>query len=230
MNKLRLLLVGVLLAALVAAFWLDAGRLLDLHYVQARFAALAALVEAHPFISAAVFFCTYAGLAALSIPGAALICTLAGGALFGLLWGSVLVSFASAVGATLGFLLARFMLRDFVEGAFPFAVEKVNAGIAADGAYYLFGLRLVAVFPYFIVNLVMGLTRLPVRSFYWVSQLGMLPGTIIFVNAGTRLVEIDSARDILAPDVAGALALLGIFPLLAKKLSGAVMRWHRKHP
>ena len=151
----------------------------------------------------------------------------AGGALFGVFWGSVLVSFASSLGAVLACLLSRFLLREFVERKFPFAVERVNAGIRSDGAYYLFGLRLVPVFPFFVINLVMGLTRLPLQTFYWVSQASMLPGTLIYVNAGTQLAAIRSARDIVSPGLALSLALLGLFPWLAKRITNAIMAWHR---
>ncbi len=228
MNRLRLLLLIVIMAVAAAALWLDAGGFLSLGYLQARFAGLEALVSANFLTSSLVFFLLYTSLAALSLPGTALLCTLAGGALFGVAWGSVLVSFASSIGATLACLLSRFLLREFVERRFSYAVDKVNEGIGADGAYYLFGLRLVPIFPFFIINMVMGLTRLPLLTFYWVSQLGMLPGTVIFVNAGTQLAQIESARDILAPGVAGSLALLGVFPLVAKKSANAVLAWHRR--
>lgn len=229
MNRIRLLLLFLILCLAAAALWLDAGRFLNLQVLQARFADLENLVNANYLTASAVFFLLYAGLASLSVPGAALVFTLAGGALFGVAWGSVLVSFASSIGATFGCLLSRFLLREFVESRFPYAFEKINEGIRNDGGYYLVGLRLVPIFPFFMINLVMGLTQLPLRTFYWVSQLGMLPGTVIFVNAGTQLAKIQNAGDILSPQVAGSLALLGVFPLVAKKVSDAVLAWHRKH-
>ena len=229
MNRIRLLILILIVAAAIAAFAFDAGRFLSLDYLQARYAAFEALVHSNLPLSSVVFFVGYAVLASLSVPGAALVFTLAGGALFGLLWGTVLVSFASTIGATFACMLSRFLLQALIEKRFPYAVDKVNEGIRADGAYYLFALRLVPIFPFFIINLVLGLTRLPLRTFYWVSQLGMLPGTVIFVNAGTELAGIRSARDILAPDVALSLALLGVFPFIAKRVSAVVLAWHRRH-
>jgi uncharacterized membrane protein YdjX (TVP38/TMEM64 family) len=229
MNRIRLLLVILLLAAAAVAVWLNAGGFLSVDYLQARFTDLQSLVRTNFLTFSLVFFLAYAGLASLSVPGTALVLTLAGGALFGVVWGSVLVSFASTIGATVACLLSRFLLREFVERRFPYAVDKINDGIRRDGAYYLLGMRLVPIFPFFIVNMVMGLTRLPPRTFFWVSQLGMLPGTVIFVNAGTQLAQIENAGDILSPEVAGSLALLGIFPLVAKKTAAVVMAWHRKH-
>jgi uncharacterized membrane protein YdjX (TVP38/TMEM64 family) len=228
MNRTRLVIVALLAALALAAWLLDAGQYLSLAALRASFASLQAFVSANFFGASAAFLLTYAGLASLNVPGAAFVCTLAAGALFGVAWGSVLASFASTVGATVGCALARFLLQDFVEKKFPAAVAKVNAGLAADGAYYLAGLRLVPIFPYFVINLVMGLTRIPLRTFYWVSQIGMLPGTIVFVNAGTQLARIESSRDILTPGVGISLALLGIFPIVAKKLATAIMAWHRR--
>jgi uncharacterized membrane protein YdjX (TVP38/TMEM64 family) len=228
MNRIRLLVVILIVVAAAAALSLDAGRLLSLDYLQERYAALGALVESHRALSSLVFFLLYTVLAGLSVPGTALVFTLAAGALFGRAWGSVLVSFASSIGATLACALSRFLLQELIERHFPYAVDKVNEGIREDGAYYLFGLRLVPIFPFFIINAVMGVTRLPLRTFYWVSQVGMLPGTVVFVNAGTELAGIRSAGDILAPDVALSLALLGVFPLVAKRIAPAVLAWHRR--
>ena len=228
MNRLRLLIVIALIALLGIAWWLDAARYLDLEFLRSSYVGLQAAVHAAPFRSSLVYFAAYAGLAALNVPGAALVLTLAGGALFGVVWGSVLASFASTLGATVGCFLSRFLLREFVERRFPYAAEKVNEGIRRDGAYYLFGLRLVPIFPYFVINAVMGLTRLRLRTFYWVSQAGMLPGTVIFVNAGTQVAQIRDPGDILAPDVAISLALLGIFPIVAKKALPHIMAWHRR--
>jgi uncharacterized membrane protein YdjX (TVP38/TMEM64 family) len=228
MNRLRLLLLVALMALVVLVLVSDVGRLLSVEALQARYADFAVLVRANFLGSSLAFFLIYATLASLSIPGAALVCTLAGGALFGTIWGSVLVSFASTVGATIACLMARFLLREAVERRFPTAVDKVNEGIRADGAWYLFALRLVPLFPFFIINLVMGLTRLPLPTFYWVSQLGMLPGTVVFVNAGTQLARIEDPGDLLSPQVAGSLALLGLFPLVAKRLSNALLAWHHR--
>jgi uncharacterized membrane protein YdjX (TVP38/TMEM64 family) len=162
------------------------------------------------------FFALYVLITALSIPGAAIM-TLAAGAVFGLLMGTVIVSFASSLGATLAFLISRFLLRDYVERKFGPTAERLNRGVQTEGAYYLFTLRLVPLFPFFAINLAMGLTRLPTLTFYWVSQLGMLAGTVVYVNAGTQLGQIEATADILSPGLIGSFVLLGLFPLLAKK-------------
>jgi len=228
MNRIRLL-VALLLAVVLAVLWYaDAARFLSLDALRAGFDGLRAFVDARPVAAGAAFVAAYTVLAGINFPGAALTFTLAAGAFFGVAWGSALASVASTAGATLGCALARFLLQDVVERNFPLAVARVNDGLAADGPFYLFGLRLVPIFPFFVINLVMGLTRLPLRTFAWVSQVGMLPGTVVFVNAGTQLAEIRSTSDILTPGVAGSLTLLGIFPLVAKKALAAVNR--RRHP
>jgi pyruvate/2-oxoglutarate dehydrogenase complex dihydrolipoamide dehydrogenase (E3) component/uncharacterized membrane protein YdjX (TVP38/TMEM64 family) len=156
----------------------------------------------------------------LSVPGAALL-TLAAGAIFGLLWGVLLVSFASSLGATAAFLLSRFLLRDWVQARFGAQLRGINEGVAKEGAFYLFTLRIVPAVPFFVINLAMGPTPIRARTFYWVSQLGMLPATVIYVNAGTQLAAIDSPAGILSPTLIGAFLLLGLFPLIAKKLVDA---------
>src|SRR5690606_30009828 len=167
-----------------------------------------------------VFFTVYVAVAAASIPGAAVM-TVAAGALFGLFEGTLLVSFASTIGASLAFLVARFVLRDSLRARYGERLKKIDAGIERDGAFYLFTLRLVPVFPFFVVNLLAGLTSIRLRTFYWVSQLGMLAGTLVYVYAGTQLARIDSLRDVLSPGLLGALVLLGVLPLLARWLT----RW-----
>ena len=144
--------------------------------------------------------------------------TIAGGAFFGLLTGTLIVSFASAIGATVACFVSRFLLRDWVQGKFGDKIVKINEGIEREGAFYLFTLRLIPVFPFWMINLVMGLTKIPLRRFYWVSQLGMLPGTIVFVNAGRELAKIDSLRGILSPGLLISFALIGLFPIAVKKL------------
>ena len=179
-----------------------------------------------------VYFLIYVAVTALSLPGA-VVMTLAGGALFGLWVGLLVVSFASSIGATLAFLASRLLLRDWVQGRFGDRLAAVNAGIAKDGAFYLFTLRLVPLFPFFVINLLMGLTPIKTRTFYWVSQVGMLAGTLVFVNAGTQLAKLDSLSGILSPALLGSFALLGVFPLLAKKLVAIVQArkvyagWHK---
>ncbi|MEN8177600.1 MAG: VTT domain-containing protein, partial [Pseudomonadota bacterium] len=157
---------------------------------------------------------------ALSLPGATIM-TLAGGAIFGLLWGALIVSFASTIGATLAFLVSRFLLRDWVQARFGDKLQAVDEGVKKDGALYLFSLRLVPLFPFFVINLVMALTPMKARTFYWVSQIGMLAGTLVYVNAGTQLAQIESLKGILSPGLLVSFALLGLFPLFAKN----VMEW-----
>lgn len=227
-SKARLILAALIAIAIGLFFWLDLGRYLSLDALRAEHAALQAFVTANELSAAAGFFLLYVAVTALSIPGAAVM-TLAAGAVFGLLKGTLLVSFASSVGATLAFLLARFLLRDWVERRFAWATDKINAGVTREGGYYLFSLRLVPLFPFFVINLVMGLTRLRSWTFYWVSQLGMLPGTLVYVNAGTQLGQIEEAGDILSPALIGSFVLLGLFPLLAKK-SLEIARNVRKQP
>ena len=217
MNSRKLVLMGVILALIGSFFVFDLGQYLSLDAIKAQQAALNAQVSAEPLVAAGVFFAAYVAVTALSLPGAALM-TLLGGALFGLLEGFVLVSFASVLGATLAMLSSRFLLRDWVQSRFGKRLASIDQGIEREGAFYLFALRLVPIFPFFLINLAMGLTRLPTRTFWWVSQLGMLPGTLVYVNAGRELGQLDSLSGILSPDVLGAFVLLGIFPLIARKL------------
>lgn len=215
MKRLTLLL---LIVALVAAFFaLDLDRWLTLDALKAGQASFAAWYDASPLLVAGGYLLLYVAVTALSLPGAAVM-TLAGGALFGLWTGTLLVSFASSIGATLAFLVSRFLLRDWVQRRYGQRLAAVNAGMAKDGAFYLFTLRLVPVFPFFVINLLMGLTPIRTRTFYWVSQLGMLPGTLVYVNAGTQLAELDSLSGILSPGLIASFALLGLFPLLARRL------------
>ena len=216
----RPLLVLLLLAAAVLAIWFTgAHQWLTLDALKSQADALAEAVAAHPLRSAALFFAIYVLVTAVSIPGAAVM-TLAAGALFGLVQGTVLVSFASSIGATLAFLVARFGFRDALRARFGERLRDIDAGIARDGAFYLLTLRLVPAFPFFLVNLLSGLTALPTRTFYWVSQLGMLPATIVYVLAGTQLAEVRSLGDVLSPGLLGAFIALGLLPLVLKALLG----------
>jgi pyruvate/2-oxoglutarate dehydrogenase complex dihydrolipoamide dehydrogenase (E3) component/uncharacterized membrane protein YdjX (TVP38/TMEM64 family) len=217
----RLALLLIFVSLVVAYFVFDLGRFLTLDALKASQASFAAWYDASPVLVAGAYFLIYVAVTALSLPGAAVM-TLAGGALFGLWTGLLLVSFASSIGATLAFLVSRFLLRDWVQSRFGSRLAAINAGMAKDGAFYLFTLRLVPVFPFFIINLVMGLTAIRTSTFYWVSQLGMLAGTAVYVNAGTQLAQIDSLAGILSPGLIGSFVLLGIFPLLAKKLIGLI--------
>ncbi|WP_194715507.1 FAD-dependent oxidoreductase [Noviherbaspirillum soli] len=219
--KTRRLLLLLLVAAAIAAFLaFDLGRYLSLEALKARQEALSAYAALHPGRSAALFFAIYTAATALSIPGAAIL-TLGAGAVFGFWLGLLIVSFASTIGATLAFLAARFLLRDAVKRRFGERARAIDQGIARDGAFYLFTLRLVPLFPFFLINLLMGLTALPARTFYWVSQVGMLAGTAVYVNAGTQLAQLTSLRGILSPGLLLSFTLLGIFPLLAKKAIAA---------
>lgn len=217
MTLQRSLLIAAILAALVAVWWFDLAQYLSLEFLQAQRESLTTQFEQNPLLVAGIYFVVYVLVTALSIPGAAVM-TLAGGAIFGLFWGVVLVSFASTIGATCAFLGARYVLRDAVQSRFGDRLKPINAGITRDGAFYLFTLRLVPVFPFFLINLLLGLTQMRAWTFFWVSQLGMLAGTFVYVNAGTQLAQVTSLSGILSPTLIGAFVLLGIFPLLARKL------------
>ncbi|HEX5628409.1 MAG TPA: FAD-dependent oxidoreductase, partial [Usitatibacteraceae bacterium] len=211
-----------LVAALVAAYFaFDLGRFLSLEYFKSQQAAFEAFFRDHPVQTAAAYFVIYVAVTGLSLPGAAIL-TLAGGAIFGLVWGVVIVSFASTIGATLAFLASRFVLRDWVQAKFGDKLRPVNDGIAREGAFYLFALRLVPAFPFFVINLVMGLTPIRAATFYWVSQVGMFAGTVVYVYAGTQLAQVTSLKGILSPGLLGAFVLLGLFPFLAKRVLGAM--------
>ena len=221
LRKLALLLtIGL---AIAGFFAFDLGRFLSLEALKAQHATIAAFHAERPLASGALYFLAYVVVTALSLPGAALL-TLAGGTVFGLLWGTLIVSFASSIGATLAFLSARFLLRDWVSGRFGRRLAAIDEGVREGGAFYLFTLRLVPLFPFFLVNLLSGLTALPVRTFYWVSQLGMLAGTLVYVNAGTQLARIDALSGILSPVLLASFALLGVFPLLARQLVEFIAR------
>lgn len=230
MNKNKLLLLFVLAAAVVAFFAFDLGRYLTLDFFRSQQAAIGAYVSSQPVQSGLLFFLVYVAVTGLSLPGAAIM-TLAAGAIFGMLWGTLIVSFASSIGATLAFLASRYLLRDWVQGRFGDRLRPVNSGIEKEGPFYLFALRLVPAFPFFVINLVMGLTPIRTWTFYWVSQVGMLAGTIVYVYAGTKLGEFRISFGLLA-----AFALLGVFPLIAKKALDAIKarkvyaRWAARRP
>ncbi|MEX1058335.1 MAG: VTT domain-containing protein, partial [Natronospirillum sp.] len=214
--KQKLIILSVL-SGLVMAYWtLDLGQYLNLAFLQTQQASLGALYADHQLLTLTAYFVIYVLLAALSVPGAAIL-TLAGGALFGLGLGLLVASFASSVGATLAFLASRYALRDSIEARFNRQLSSINAGVIKEGAFYLFTLRLVPLFPFFMINLLMGLTQMKTWTYYWVSQIGMLAGTAVYVNAGTQLSQIDHLGDIGTPQLLLSLALLGVFPLLAKK-------------
>ena len=214
----RWLALGLLVAAVVLFFAFDLGQYLNLEAIKARQAQLEGWRAAQPLQAALVFFGAYVAVTALSLPGATVM-TLAGGAIFGLGWGTLLISFASSIGATLAFLASRWLLGGWVQERFADRLKAFNEGMERDGAFYLFTLRLVPLVPFFVINLAMGLTRIRPPMFYGVSQLGMLPATLVYVNAGTQLAQIDSLAGIVSPGLLASLVLLGVFPLLARKVS-----------
>lgn len=216
MSRYRLAVV-VVLAVLAAAFFAAGGqRYLTFESIKSQQTGLQALYASHPISLIAGFFLAYVAITALSLPGAALM-TLLAGALFGLLWGTTVASFASSIGATLAFLASRFVLRDWVQARFGHRLRAINDGLSRDGAFYLFTLRLLPIVPFFLINLAMGLAPFKAWTFYWVSQIGMLAGTIVYVNAGKQLAQIESPDAILSPALIGAFLLLGLFPFIARK-------------
>ena len=217
-DTLKKIAVVAVIAGLVVAFEvLGLGRYLSLSYVKESQERFAALYAEHRLIVIAAYAGIYILVTSLSLPGAAIM-TLAGGALFGLWIGTLIVSFASTAGATLACAVSRFILRDWVRRRFGDRLKTVNEGIEREGPFYLFTLRLIPVFPFWLINLVMGLTGMPLRTFAWVSQLGMLAGTIVYVNAGTELAKVHGLSGILSPGLILSFALLGLFPIAAKKV------------
>jgi dihydrolipoamide dehydrogenase len=223
MDKKKIILLALLLALIAAFFVFDLGSYLTLENLKQQRDGLQQWRDQAPLLSSLGFFLVYVLVTALSLPGATVM-TLAIGAIFGLVWGFVLVSFASTIGATLAFLVARFLFRDAVQQRFGDRLQSINAGMAKDGALYLFSLRLVPLFPFFVINLVLGLTPIRTWTYYWVSQLGMLAGTLVYVNAGTQLAGLDSLSGILSPALIGSFVLLGIFPLIAKRIVTLIKR------
>lgn len=217
-SKLLKIVVVLIIAAIVVSFFtFDLGRYLTLSHIKAQQEAFSSYYAGHRVLTLGIYAVIYVIVTALSLPGATIL-TLAGGALLGLWAGFVVISFASTIGATLAFLVSRFLLKDWVQQKFGDRLGAINQGIKKDGAFYLFTLRLVPIFPFFVINLVMGLTPIRTVVYYLVSQIGMLPGTFVYVNAGTQLSKIESAAGILSPGLLLSFALLGIFPLIAKKL------------
>jgi pyruvate/2-oxoglutarate dehydrogenase complex dihydrolipoamide dehydrogenase (E3) component/uncharacterized membrane protein YdjX (TVP38/TMEM64 family) len=221
MKKSKLVVVALIVLGVVAFFAAGGHHALTFENIKAQQAAIDEYQRAHPWQAAIGFFFVYVAVTGLSLPGAALM-TLAGGAVFGLLWGTVIISFAASIGATVAFLASRFLLRDWVQDRFGHALRALNAGMEREGGFYLFTLRLIPAVPFFVINLAMGLTPIRAWTFYWVSQLGMLAGTIVYVNAGTQLAAIESPGDILSAELIGAFLLLGFFPLIAKRVLDGV--------
>jgi uncharacterized membrane protein YdjX (TVP38/TMEM64 family) len=213
---LKLGVLSLLVAGIAAFFAFDVGAYFTLEGIKAEQATLEAWLAARPLLTFGGFFGVYVLVTALSLPAAAVL-TLLAGALFGFGWGVLLVSVASTTGATLAMLAARLMLRESLQGKYGTQLRGINAGFAREGAFYLFALRLVPAMPFFMVNLLMGLLPMKVRTFWWVSQLGMLPGTAVFVYAGTALAGIERLGDLVSPPLLVAFTLLGVLPLVAKR-------------
>jgi len=221
MTSSRIILLVFIAAFISAFFYFDLGHYLTLETLKSQQSAIENYRAANPKLAVAVYMLVYVAVTGLSLPGAAIL-TLAGGAVFGVLWGTLIVSFASSIGATLAFLAARFLFRDTVKTKFGARLKVIDEGVAKEGGFYLFTLRLVPVFPFFMINLLMGLTNMRIGTFYGVSQIGMLAGTAVYVNAGTQLAKIDSLIGILSPALLGSFVLLGLFPLVAKKTVTAI--------
>jgi dihydrolipoamide dehydrogenase len=217
-SKRQVVTLVIILGLIGAWFAFDLSRFLELQELQARLEDLRTYYNANPVLSGALYFAIYVAVTGLSLPGAAVM-TLAGGALFGFWYGLLLISFASSLGATLACMVSRILLRDWVQGRFQRQLAAVNTGFSRDGAMYLFSLRLVPVFPFFVINLVMGVLPIPLLRFYWVSQLGMLAGTAVYVNAGTQLGQLQGVSGILSPSLLASFALLALFPWIARAAS-----------
>ncbi len=211
--------LGIILVLAIVYLGIEYGQYLTLDNAKAQQASLTLYIDQNLFLAAFTYFFVYIAITALSIPGAAVV-TLLGAALFGFWLSLALVSFASTLGATIAFLSSRYLLRSWVQQRFSSKLVAINEGVKNDGAFYLFSLRLIPVFPFFLINLLMGLMPISVVRFYWVSQLGMLPGTAVYLNAGSQLSEINSLSGIVSPAVLFSFVLLGLFPIIAKWLIG----------
>lgn len=213
MNKK--LILGLILVATILFLGVNFGQYLTLENAKAQQEALNSFIDQNFIYAAATYFFAYIAITAFSIPGAAVV-TLLGAALFGFWTSLLLVSFASTIGATIAFLSSRYLLREWVQSKFGSKLSAINQGVEKDGAFYLFSLRLIPVFPFFLINLLMGLSPMTIARFYLTSQIGMLPGTAVYLNAGTQLATIDSLSGIVSPTVLASFALLGLFPIIAK--------------
>ena len=218
----RIAIVLIIIALIVVFFIFDLERYFSLGYIKTSQESFQNLYAQHRVIVLGVYMFIYVLMAGLSLPGATVM-TLAGGAFFGFVVGTVIVSFASTIGATLACFVSRFILRDWVQNKFGDKIQTINQGIENEGAFYLFTMRLIPAIPFFVINLVIGLTKMPLFTFYWVSQVGMLAGTMVYINAGKELANIDSLSGILSPRLIVSFLILGLFPLTVKKLMG----WYR---
>jgi len=222
-----MLLIAFFTIVVALFFVFDLQKYLTLEYLKSSKAFFISSYENNPILVLGSYFLFYIVITAFSLPGAVWM-TLGGGAFFGLFAGTVIVSFASSIGATLAMLISRFLLRDWVQSRFEKQMQIINAGINKDGGFYLFTLRLVPAVPFFVINLGMGLTPLRAGTFYWVSQLGMLPGTLVYINAGSELGKIQSVGEILSPTLIASFVLLGIFPLLVKNILAFIEKRRNK--
>jgi uncharacterized membrane protein YdjX (TVP38/TMEM64 family) len=216
LSRARLLVVGVLALALAAFFAAGGQRYFSFENLKAQQAALESWREAYPWQAALGFFALFVAFTAVSLPGAMLL-TITGGAVFGFTFGTLIASFAAVLGSTIAFLAARFVFRDWVQARLGSRLEGIARGVAEEGGFHLFTLRLIPGVPYFLINLAMAVSPVGVWTFYWVSQIAMLPSTVLYANAGTQLARLESPHDVLSGPLIGALALLGFFPLAAKK-------------
>jgi uncharacterized membrane protein YdjX (TVP38/TMEM64 family) len=217
-NRTKKIITLILIVSLIAAFKVfHLGQYLTLSYLKESLDKFNDLYERHRVLVIAGYFIIYVLTTSLSLPGASPL-SIAGGALFGFWVTTLVVSFASTIGATLACFVSRSLLRDWVQSKFSDKIAKVNEGIEKEGAFYLFTLRLIPIFPFWMINLVMGLTKMPLLKFYWISQIGMLPGTMVYVNAGKELAKIESVKGIFSPSLIISFALIGIFPIAVKKI------------
>ena len=216
-KKIGIMAAIIAIVAIFRIFHLE--QYLTLEYLKSSRETILGLYDQNRLLVIGIYFVIYVAVTALSLPGA-VVMTLAGGALFGVIVGTVIVSFASTIGATFACIVSRYLLQNWVQSRYGEKLAPINNGVKKEGAFYLFTMRLIPAFPFFLINLAMGLTRLPMRTFYWVSQIGMLPGTIVFVNAGKELGKIDSLAGILSPSLLLSFALLGVLPITLKKLLG----------
>lgn len=220
--KLRLIVISLFIVSVFIFFFFGLNQYISLDYLKTQQAMIAAYHHANPVTTAFIFFTIYIAITALSLPGAAIM-TLAGGVIFGLFVGTLIVSFASTIGATLAFLVSRFLFRELLQKKFAERLQIINQGIKEDGAFYLFTLRLVPIFPFFIVNLLMGLTPIKTSIFFIISQIGMLAGTVVYVYAGTQLAKINTLEDILSVELLVAFSLIGLLPLISRKVIAAII-------
>ena len=215
--KLKQIILLAVVVVIVALFFVfDLHQIITLETAQAQRQLAVDFYEANVVLAIIGFSVIYIAITGLSLPGAAIL-TLVAGAIFDLWLGVIIVSFASTIGASLAFLLSRYLLRDWVQTKFQKNLNTVNNGVEKDGPFYLFALRLVPLFPFFVINIVMGLTPIKLWTFYYVSQLGMLAGTVVYVNAGAQLGQLNEISDVLSPTLILSFILLGVFPLIAKK-------------